>query len=66
MDSFSSMILNPFNYHEWKSKIGILLRNKGLYIVTLDLENDPNAIVEKLSGIIGWMKTKDFFHLYLP
>ena len=41
------MILTPFNYHEWKAKIAILLRSNGLYIVTLTLENEPNAIVEK-------------------
>ena len=37
----------PFNYHEWKAKIGILLRSKGLYIGTLALENEPNAVIEK-------------------
>ena len=47
MDSSSSIIPTPFNYHEWKAKIGISLRSKGLYRVSLDLENDPNAIVEK-------------------
>ena len=48
MDSPSAMIrLDPFNYHKWKSKIGILLHSKGLYKVTLALENEPNAIVEK-------------------
>ena len=41
------MILTPFNYHEWNSKIGILLRIKGLYKVTLALENEPNALIEK-------------------
>ena len=47
MDSRSSIILTPFKYHEWKSKIGIILRNRELYIVTLALENDPNAMIEK-------------------
>ena len=47
MDSSSDMILTALNYHEWKSKIGILLRNKGLYRVTLALENDPNVAIEK-------------------
>ena len=47
MESSSAMILTPFNYHEWKSKIGILFCNKRLYKVTLPLENEPNAIVEK-------------------
>ena len=47
MDSSLAMILTPFNYHECKTKIGILLHSKGLYRVSLALENDPNAIVEK-------------------
>ena len=47
MDSSSNMILNPFNYHEWKAEIGILLCSKGLYRVPLDLENEHNVVVEK-------------------
>ena len=47
MDSPSSIIIAPFNYHEWKAKIHILLYNIGLYRVTLDLENEPNAVIEK-------------------
>ena len=47
MDSSSAMILNPFNYHEWKAKISILLRSKGLYRVSMALENEPNSVVEK-------------------
>ena len=47
MDSPSSIILTPFNYHEWKFKISILLRSRGLYRVTLALENEPNAMIEK-------------------
>ena len=41
------MILNPFNYDEGRAKSGILLHNKGLYGVTLALENEPNAVIEK-------------------
>ena len=47
MDSPSAIILTPFNYREWKSKIGILLHSKGLYRVTLALENEPNVVIEK-------------------
>ena len=47
MDSSSVMIMTPFNYHEWKSKIGILLHSKGLYRVYMALEIEPNYIVEK-------------------
>ena len=34
-------------FNEWKSKIKILLRSRGLYRVTMALEIEPNAIVEK-------------------
>ena len=47
MISSSTMILTPFNYHEWKAKIDILLCSKELYRVSLALENEPNATVEK-------------------
>ena len=47
MDYSSAMIMTPFNYHEWKSKIGILLHSKGLYRVSMALENEPNSVVEK-------------------
>ena len=47
MDSPSLITLTPFNYHELKSKIGILLRSRGLYRVTLALENEPNIVIEK-------------------
>ena len=47
MDSYSAIILTPLKYHEWKSKIGILLCSKGLYGVTLALENEPNVVIEK-------------------
>ena len=41
------MNLTPFNHHEWKAAIGILLHSKWLYRVTLALENEPNAVIEK-------------------
>ena len=47
MDSSSAIILTPFKYHEWKSKIGILLRSKGLCKFTLALENERNVVFEK-------------------
>ena len=47
MDSSSAIILTSFKYHEWKEKISILLHSRGLYRVTLALENEPNAVIEK-------------------
>jgi hypothetical protein len=41
MDHFSQatkIILNPFNYFEWKTKISLLLQSKGIYRVTMGIE----------------------------
>jgi hypothetical protein len=43
----TSMILTPFNYFEWKPKIILLLRSKGIYRVTMGTEVEPNSAVEK-------------------
>ena len=49
MDQLQShqIILTPFNYHEWKSKVVLLLRSKGLYRITMGKEVEPNSQVEK-------------------
>ena len=66
MDLSKIVTLNSFNYYEWKSKIEILLRRKGvyrvtmaleinLYRVTMALEINPNAVAEKAM----WHSRKD-------
>ena len=47
MDISKIVTLNSFNYHEWKSKIEILLCSKGLYKFTMDLEIELNAVAKK-------------------
>ena len=47
MDSSSSNLLTPFNYHQWKEDIEISLRCKGLFRVTMGTEIEPNAVIEK-------------------
>jgi hypothetical protein len=44
----TKLILNPFNYFEWKTKISLLLRSKGNYRVTMGTEKEPNVAVEKI------------------
>jgi hypothetical protein len=44
----TKLILNPFNYFEWKTKISLLLRSKGLYQVTMGMEKEPTVAVEKI------------------
>ena len=47
MDISKEVTLTSLNYHEWKSNIEIILCNRGLYRVTMDLEDDPNAVADK-------------------
>jgi hypothetical protein len=44
----TKLILNPFNYFEWKTKISLLLRSKGLCPVTMGTEKEPTIAAEKI------------------
>ena len=44
----TKLVLNRFNYFEWKTKITLLLRSKGLYRVTMGTETKPTSAVEKI------------------
>ena len=55
MDQSQKTIVTPFNYFEWKSEMEILLRAKYLYRVTMEIEAEPNAAVEK----IKWHNRRD-------
>ena len=56
MDQSQKTILTPFNFFEWKVEMEILLREKGLYRVTMATEAEPNAAaVEK----IKWHNRRD-------
>ena len=48
MDQSQRIILTPFNFFEWKAEMEILLREKGLYRVTMAIKADPNAAAEKI------------------
>ena len=61
MDSSLTMILYPYNYHEWKVEINILLHNKGLYRVSMALENEPNYVVDKAK----WHNRLDESYVFL-
>ena len=56
MDQSQKTILTPFNLFEWKEEMEILLREKGLYRVTMATEADPNAAVEKIKWHKGGMR----------
>ena len=55
MDQSQRIILTPFNFFEWKAEMDILLREKGLYKVTMATEAKPNSAVEK----IKWHNRRD-------
>ena len=55
MDQYQRIMLNPFNLFEWKAKMEILLREKGLYRVTMATEAEPNAAANN----IKWHTMRD-------
>ena len=55
MDQSQKIILNPFNFFEWKADMEIFLREKGLYRVTVETEGDPNVAIER----IKWHNRRD-------
>ena len=55
MDQSQKIILTPFNFFEWNAEMEILLRAKGLYRVTMEIEAHPNVAAEK----IKWHNRRD-------
>ena len=55
MDQSQKIILTPFNFFEWKAEMEILLREKGLYKVTMETKEEPNAAAKK----IKWHNRRD-------
>ena len=55
MDQSQKIILTPFNVFEWKDEMDILLSEKCIYMVTMDIDLEPNAVVEK----IKWHNRRD-------
>jgi hypothetical protein len=45
----TKLILNPFNYFEWKIEISLLLRSKKIYRVTMGMEKESTAAMEKIN-----------------
>jgi hypothetical protein len=41
------VVLNPFNYFEWKFEITLSFRSKGLYRITMGTKVEPMNVVEK-------------------
>jgi hypothetical protein len=47
MDFQKEFILRPYNYFSQKEKIGIHLRTRGLYRLTLNTDIKPTSSIEK-------------------
>jgi hypothetical protein len=47
MDYLPKILLTPHNYLEWKPKIILLLRSRGLYQITIVMEVEPDSVDEK-------------------
>jgi len=47
MESSSSAIFTPYNYFEWKQKMEIFLKGRGLYRLTMATETEPTSAIEK-------------------
>jgi hypothetical protein len=47
MDYSPTILLMPHNYLEWKPKILLLLRSRGLYQITMETEVEPDSVDEK-------------------
>ena len=43
----TNILITPFNFFDFKAKMVIQLRSKGLYKVTMGTEVEPNSAVEK-------------------
>jgi hypothetical protein len=47
MDYSPEILLTPYNYLEWKQKILLMLRCKGLYQITMAMEVESDSVNEK-------------------
>ena len=43
-------LLTPFNFHSWKGDMEIQLHARGLYRVTMDTQEEPTHVIEKLDS----------------
>jgi hypothetical protein len=71
MDYLPEILLTPHNYLEWKPKILLLLRSRGLYQITMAMEVEPDSVDEKIDflnrqdmaiGSISMSVSPELFH----
>ena len=61
MDQSHNIILNPFNYFEWKTQMEILMRGKKIFKDTMEIETDTKITEEK----IKWHNRRDDVYVLL-
>jgi hypothetical protein len=66
-----TILLTPHNYLEWNPKILLLLRSRGLYKITMEIEVEPDSTDEKNDflnrqdmaiGCILWFISPEIIH----
>ena len=61
MDQSQKIVLTPFNLFEWKVEMEIFFREKVLYRMTMETEEEPNvAEKKKFNGTTGGMRPMVF------
>ena len=63
--SFSVDLLTPFNFHQWKGDMHIQLGAKGLYRVTMDIEEEPTHVIDKARFLNKKDEAFGFLCLYI-
>ena len=61
----SIILLTPHNYLEWKPKILLFLRSRGLYQITMTTEVELDSAVEKIVFLISEIRLYFHCHSYL-
>ena len=65
MDQIQVHLLMPFNYYQWKSKMLISLRSKGLFGITMGAQTGPMSPIEKLKWFYSCDGNRMDCHVYL-
>ena len=61
-----SAILTPYNYFEWKPKIQLHLRSRGLFRITMGTEVEPTSQWRKQDISVAWTRpSASYVYLFL-
>ena len=57
-------LLTSFNFHSWKGDMDIQLCARGLYRVTMDIEEEPASVIDKVSFLNKKDESFRFLRVY--